>query len=250
MADLFILSAGAAAGLIEAIRPEFEARQGCTLRGEFGAVGAMKERFLAGAPCDAMISSRTVIDGLASAGHFAAGDVSTLGIVPTAVAFIEDEGAPGAHPAIGDVPALVRALTSASGIYVPDMQRATAGIHMRKSFAGLGILDRIKDRIREFPNGSTAMRAMAESAIPGSIGCTQATEIVATAGVVLAGPLPGDMALETEYCIGVPRRGAQPALAAALIDHLCAPAMAALKRRCGFEPASGSIGPREGKTSA
>ena len=46
------------------------------------------------------------------------------------------------------------------------------------------------DRLRTFPNGITAMRAMASDAVPGAIGCTQVTEIAYVPGVALVGLLP------------------------------------------------------------
>ena len=55
---LRILSGGAAHGLVEPLRPDFEAATGCTIDGVFGAVGAMKARLLSGEPADLLILSR------------------------------------------------------------------------------------------------------------------------------------------------------------------------------------------------
>jgi molybdate transport system substrate-binding protein len=43
-----LLSGGAAHGLVEQVRAPFQAKTGCTIDGEFGAVGAMKARQLSG----------------------------------------------------------------------------------------------------------------------------------------------------------------------------------------------------------
>ncbi|HVQ26618.1 MAG TPA: substrate-binding domain-containing protein, partial [Planctomycetota bacterium] len=59
--------------------------------------------------------------------------------------------------------------------------------------------------LRIHPNGRTAMRAMAESS-GHPIGCTQATEILATPGLALVGPLPRGYALDTVYTAAVDAR--------------------------------------------
>ena len=64
-----LLSGGAAHGLVEQVRPAFEAATGCTIDGVFGAVGAMKARLLSGEPADLLILSRALIDELAQVGH-------------------------------------------------------------------------------------------------------------------------------------------------------------------------------------
>ena len=63
MKKLRILSGGAAQGLVEALRPAFEAESGCTIDGTFGAVGAMRARLLGGEPADLVILTRALIDG-------------------------------------------------------------------------------------------------------------------------------------------------------------------------------------------
>lgn len=47
---LNVLSAGAARGVVTALGARFLADAGCEVDGTFGAVGAMKERLLAGRP--------------------------------------------------------------------------------------------------------------------------------------------------------------------------------------------------------
>ena len=66
MTTLHILSGGAAQGLVESQRAAFEAAAGCTLAGTFGAVGAMRQRLLDGAPADLLILSRALIEELAA----------------------------------------------------------------------------------------------------------------------------------------------------------------------------------------
>jgi molybdate transport system substrate-binding protein len=69
-------------------------------------------------------------------------------------------------------------------------------------------------------------------AAPGRpIGCTQVTEILATAGVILVGPLPQAIGLETTYTAGICARAASPDLARRLVELL---AGAEERARFGF----------------
>jgi molybdate transport system substrate-binding protein len=58
--DVYLLSGGAAAGLVNPLKAEFEAKHNCTLHGTFSAVGAMKEALLQGTPCDVVILSKAI----------------------------------------------------------------------------------------------------------------------------------------------------------------------------------------------
>ena len=69
MPVLRILAGGAAQALVEKARPGFEAPTGCTIDGTFSAVGAMRDKLLAGEPADIVILSRALIDELARSGH-------------------------------------------------------------------------------------------------------------------------------------------------------------------------------------
>jgi len=70
-----------------------------------------------------------------------------------------------------------------------------------------------------FPNGNTAMAALAKAA-GRPIGCTQHTEILGTEGVILVGPLPSELGLATTYTAGIVTRAAAPELARRLIEML------------------------------
>jgi molybdate transport system substrate-binding protein len=223
-----VLSGGAAHGLVEAMRPAFEAERNCRIAGIFSAVGAMRDKLVAGDPADLMILSRALIDALARDGHVDASSVRDIGTVATSVAVRSGDPL----PALGNANALRAALQAADEIHFPDPKLATAGIHFAKVMAQLGVDDAAK--FRPAPNGATAMRALAASKSRQPIGCTQATEILTTAGIVLAAPLPPGCELVTTYTAAVTTRAAQPADAAELIRRLAAPDQAATRKRLGF----------------
>ena len=58
-------------GLVEALRGRFLAASGATVEGRFGAVGAMREALLGGAPCDVMIVTEAMLAELRDQGAVA-----------------------------------------------------------------------------------------------------------------------------------------------------------------------------------
>jgi molybdate transport system substrate-binding protein len=191
----------------------------------------MKEALLAGEPCDVLVLTQALIDGLVAEGRMAGASVAPLGRVRTGVA--ARTGSP--WPDVTSAATLKAALLASSGVYVPDTVRSTAGIHIAKVLRELGVDGLLKDRLREFPNGATAMREMAAASEAAPIGCTQVTEIKYTPGVELVGLLPTQFELATTYTAAVSAQSAQPALAAAFIALLVGDDSRALRAAGGFE---------------
>ena len=230
MTTLHVLSAGAAKGLVLAIQPQFETARGVAFASSFGAVGAMKEKLAAGEPCDLIILSAALIAVLADEGAVRPDSVAALGSVHTGIAV----PAGADRPDIADADGLRHALLAAAAIYLPDPERATAGIHFANVLRALGIYDAVRPRLRAYPNGATAMRAMADSSEPGLIGCTQVTEINYTDGVTLVGVLPREFELATTYSLAVCARAQEPALAAEFAALLAGPVSRDLRVAGGF----------------
>ena len=228
--ELHILSGGAAAGLVEPLQAGFEAAHGCRLLGTFSAVGAMKEKLLAGAPCDLVILTQALVQGLVASGHVRADSLRNLGVVKTGLAV--KTGTP--HPAIQTRADLQAAFRAAEGIYFPDPQLATAGIHFLKVLTSLGLHEELAERFRTYPNGATAMREMAKAS-GHVIGGTQVTEINYTQGVDLIGLFPQEFELATVYALGVATHAKQAALAQLLADQLCSDSTRGLRTAWGFE---------------
>ena len=139
-------------------------------------------------------------------------------------------------PAVGDAGSLKRLLEGAGGVYCPDPQKATAGIHFMKVLKALGLDGALADRLRTFPNGATAMRALSEAPEPQAVGCTQVTEILYTPGVQLAGGLPPEFELATVYTAAVCTQARAPESAAQVAALLASPEAAQLRRSGGFDP--------------
>jgi molybdate transport system substrate-binding protein len=227
---LTILSGGAANGLVAALSPQFKAETGADIDGTFGAVGAMRDKLVVGAGADMLILTSALIAELTTTGHVVAGSAADLGTITTGVAV--RRGDP--PPAVGDADALRTALRAADGIYFPDPKLATAGIHFAKVLERLGIADEVAPRLRTFPNGQTAMAALAAQQGGRPIGCTQITEILNTKGVTLVGDLPPEFALATVYTLGICTKAQSPDLARHFAALLTAEASRDLRRKLGF----------------
>ena len=222
---LKLLSGGAAQALVGRMKGARD------VQGTFGAVGAMRDKLLAGEPCDIVILTQALVDELTRQGHVVAGSAAPLGVVKTGVAVKSGEP----RPDISSRDALKAALRAAGGVFFPDPQKATAGIHFMKVLRTLGIDEELRGRIHNFPNGATSMGELAKSAERGAIGCTQVTEILHVAGVELVGLLPKEFELATVYTAAVCTKAQSQVEAREFVQLLASQAAATARRECGFE---------------
>ena len=211
MLILKILSGGAAASAVKGIQAAFETDNRCTIEGSFSAVGEMRDALLNGAPCDVVILTRAIIEQLITSGHVQPGSARSLGKVQTGIAV--KQGA--AAPQVDSPETLAQAFRQAKAIYCPEQD--------------------VNSKLREFANGATAMKEMAQCNEPNLIGCTQATEINYTAGVVLVANLPKAFELSTDYTLGVCTQTTQPVLAQTLAAWLTGAQSEQVRRQGGFE---------------
>lgn len=230
MSSLKILSGGAAQGLVASVAPKFKAMTGLDIAGEFGAVGAMADKLRAGTPADIVVLTAALIADLARENLVAGASIADIGLVETAIAI--RPGDP--QVTVGSVAALRDAFLAAGAIFVPDTKASTAGIHVAKVLEQLGIANGVAGRLKIFPNGATAMRNLAASTAVRPIGCTQSTEIINTAGVMLSGSLPRGCELSTVYTAAVATQAADVRHAQDLIDLLTAADQRELRNRAGF----------------
>lgn len=228
---MHVLSGGAAAAVVKAVAAEFEQQTGRRIEGTFSAVGMMRDKLVGGAPCDLVILTKPLIAQLIETGHVVAGSARSLGLVKTGVAV--RSGTP--HPPVKTRAELHAAMSAAQGIYFPDPEKATAGIHFMNVLKALGLDETLRERFRVFPNGATAMAEMARSTEDRLIGCTQVTEINYTEGVDLVDALPAEFELSTDYTLGICTQAQYPEQARQLAGLLTGQASEAVRRQGGFE---------------
>lgn len=230
MNTLNLLSGGAAQGLVASLAPTFKAMTGFDIAGEFGAVGAMADKLRSGTSADVVILTATLVSKLAAENRVAPPSISNIGVVETAIAVRAGDPLVAAS----DAASLRSAFLAADAIFIPDTEASTAGIHVAKVLNQLGITDIVAARLKISPNGTTAMRHLAESGATRPLGCTQSTEIIATDGVILSGSLPQGYDLATMYVAAVTARTAAARQAQVLIELLTAADQSELRERAGF----------------
>ena len=228
---MHVLSGGAAAAVVKAVQAEFEKNTGTSIHGTFSAVGQMRDQLVGGAPCDVVILTKPLIDQLIASGHVVAGSARSLGRVKTGVAVRSGT----AHPSVKTRAELHAAMSAAQGIYFPDPDKATAGIHFMSVLKALGLDESLRSKFRVFPNGATAMGEMAKSNEDHLIGSTQVTEINYTPGVDLVDILPQEFELSTDYTLGVCTQSQNPKHAQLLAELLTGPATESVRQQGGFE---------------
>jgi molybdate transport system substrate-binding protein len=228
---MHVLSGGAAAAVVKAVQAEFETSTGSSIHGTFSAVGQMRDQLVSGTPCDVVILTKPLIDQLIASGHVVAGSARSLGKVKTGVAVRTGT----THPSVKTRAELHAVMSAAQGIYFPDPDKATAGIHFMNVLKTLGLDETMRSKFRVYPNGATAMGEMAKSQESGLIGCTQVTEINYTEGVDLVDVLPAEFELSTDYTLGICTHAQSPAHAELLADLLTGAASATVRKQGGFE---------------
>ena len=231
MAEIRILSAGAAQAVVERIAAEWHLESGNEVKGEFSAVGAIRQRVLDGAAVDVIILTGALIEELVASGQVAAGTRADLGKVGTGVAV--RAGTP--LPDVSSAQAVRGLLLAAGAVVCPDPATATAGKVVMQLLERLAVSGEVNPRMRHFPNGYAAMQWLAGSRGQNEVGITQITEILANPGVTYAGPLPGELQAKTVYSAGVAAKAAAPGPARDFIARLTSGTARAVLAKAGYE---------------
>lgn len=240
---LRIRSAGAAQGLIQALRPAFTSAQSVTLSAEYANVGATFEQVVRetdsgiGA-CALAVLTPPFLARLQEAFGTRVRAAGSLGFAATGLVSAEDGHA---YP-IESSAVLRQTLESLDALLAPDMENSTGGRQLRHVLEGLGVRESLAPRIRAFAGGAAAVGALAEYQGSGArvLACAQGTEVAQAGGVRFLGGFPGAYALATEYVVAVidgPAAGAAHEFAQAMTGA----SALAVRRACGFssEPAEG-----------
>jgi len=227
-----VLCAGAAQGLVKALQGVFLEFTGARIHSSFGSVGALRDAFLAGEPCDVLIVTSPLVAELQATGRLLPGSDGMLGRVRTALAMRGESE----RPDVSTPEALKQALLAASAVYCPDIERSTAGSHFGAVLRELGITDLVAPRLRCRPNGTDAMRDLAADPSPGAIGCAQITQIRYTPGIGLLGALPPQFELAMVYGAAVSTRAAHPEHARRFVELMTGARTRVMRTQVGFEP--------------
>lgn len=232
MPKIKMLSGSAAQGLVAQLHESFLAETGCEVECVFDAVGTIEGCLVDGDKADLVALTDAQITQMVREGHVVPGSARILGVVKTGVAVRKTDTVPD----VSTPDALEAALLAAEGIYIPDPEQTTAGAHFMKVLRKLGLEgENLAARLRIFPNGDDAMVELAKGKGKGLLGCIQTTEIRFAPDVVVAGLLPGNLALATIYTVAITTQSSNPEHAAQFISKLIGPDAAPLRMAIGFE---------------
>ncbi len=189
-----------------------------------GGVDAAR-RVEAGEAFDLVFLASDAIDKLAAGGHVVA--ASRRAIVDSSVAIAVRAGA--AAPDVGSEEALRRAVLAARAIGYSTGPSGTALVRL---FERWGVADTLKDRLVQARAGVPVGTLVASGEV--EIGFQQLSELMHLEGITLLGGMPPGLEITTTFTGAVATR-ATHAEAQAVLDFMCAPDQAALKRRHGME---------------
>ncbi len=228
-----VLSAGACKGLFQALFAK-QLNNG-KLQAAFGAVGAMQEKLLGGEACDILVLTIPMLEKLAAQKWVVASSITPIGEVGTGIAV---PATMTSWPAVHTPDVLKANLLAATSVHFPDPARATAGIHFKSVLDQLNIYAALESRCHLYPNGATAMAALASGSralghMP--IGCTQVSEILYTPGVSLVAELPPPFVLRTVYAAALTPAGLESPRALEMINKLCSSKSLVLRHKGGFK---------------
>jgi molybdate transport system substrate-binding protein len=229
-ADLVVFSAAAMKGALANLPEEYLAASGDHVRLVYGTAGQVRDRAVAGQPFDLVIAPPTALAALAARHLVIENSEKDVARVRLGVAV--KTGAP--MPAIGDDQSFAKLLLDAPSIGMADpASGATSGIYLAKLIDRLGIGDKVSPKLKYYPEGQTAMEAMARGEV--SLGLGQISEIEPVRGVSLVGPIPEDLQLRTTYAAGIGANSQSPDVARKLLAYLSGPAVQAALKANGFD---------------
>jgi molybdate transport system substrate-binding protein len=229
-ADLVVLSSAAMKGALQDLPQRYLAATGDHVSVIYGTAGQVRDRALSGQAFDVVIVPPEPMKGLI--GRHLVKDGSQLDIARVRLGLAVKAGA--ALPGIGDDQAFKQVLLNAPSIGMADPATgATSGIYLAKLIDRLGIGDVVGPKVKYYPEGQTAMEAMARGEV--SVGLGQTSEIKPVHGVALVGPIPQDLQLVTTYAAGISAKSEHPDAAKKLAAWLTAPTVQTSLKANGFD---------------
>jgi molybdate transport system substrate-binding protein len=233
IAPLRLFGAGATEASVRDEIGAFQTQSKLTVDLTFGAVGALRDKVLAGEPADVVIVTPAIITMLDAQQLVHAGSQVNLGRVGGGLAV--KAGTPA--PAIGTAEQFKQALLAADEVYYADPAVATAGATLMKVVDSMGIGDQVRAKGHLAPGGKEAMQAMTQSTAAHAVGVTQLSEILSVPEATLVGPYPAELNVaKTVYTAIILEHSERLADAQKLVQFLAGAEFQARLAQSGFEP--------------
>ncbi len=226
--SLKLLSSMATRELLNVLAQQYQLQTQQEIVAEAAGGVDVAKRVRAGEAVDVVVLSRTAIDSLVAAGCLLPD--STADLVESGVAIAVRAGAP--RPNVDSEEAVKRAVLDSKTL---SYSSGPSGVYLEKLFERWGILQDIRGRIVVAPPGVPVGSLVASG--KAELGFQQSSELMTLPGIEVIGPLPPAIQTITVFSGGISPGCAQPELARALLNYCKSPAVAAIKRRFGMDPA-------------
>ncbi len=230
MAKLRILSGGAPKEIFSKLTPRFEQQSGNKVEFVFAVMSTLRDKVAAGEPADVLVMPTNILDDYQKAGVVRAPDRAILGLV--SINAVVRTGAP--KPDLSTPDKVKQAILNSRAITHATPGATPSGTHMGKLIEQMGIAEQMKSRIIHRPalEGGVQLVASGEA----EIGFYPKSEVINTAGLTVAGPLPASIQLTTIYGAAVAAASTSPDASAAFIAFMADPAHRPAWTLAGFDP--------------
>jgi molybdate transport system substrate-binding protein len=192
-----------------------------------GGVEAAK-RIAAGEPFDAVVLAAGALETLIAQRHVVAD--SRVDLVKSPMAVAVRRGTP--PRAIGSEDEVKEAVLSAERI---GYSTGPSGDHLLGLLTRWGVAATVKDRLVQARPGIPVGSLVASGEV--EIGFQQLSELLHVDGLEVLGLLPDSIQGTTTFSAGVTHASTQPERVRTLLAFMASPAVAAIKRENGMEPA-------------
>jgi molybdate transport system substrate-binding protein len=228
-ATLKAISSMATRQVLRELARAWEQRSGQKVEIEsVGGVDAAK-RVAAGEPFDLVFLAGDAIDKLVAGGHVLPG--SKVDLMDSGVAIALRQGS--ARPDLSSEDALRRAVLAAPTV---GYSTGPSGVALVKLFERWGIAQELQGRLVQAPPGIPVGSLVARGEV--ALGFQQLSELIHLEGIVVAGPMPAPVQINTTFSGAVCAASSQAADARELLAFMASPEADAAKRRNGMEPAA------------
>lgn len=215
----------------DVVVPQFEKSSGHTVRMSYANIGTLTERVRKREAADMAVVSPRQWDSLRKEELFVP-DVRVR-IAHVAVGVAVKKGA--SRPTVGTNDDLRKTLLSVKSVGISNPEGGgTTGNVALIVFERLGITAEMKAKTRIVKDTATLVQQVANGEI--EIGISPATFIAQSTIVDLAGVLPGDLQVYTEFWAGITTYARQPEPARALVKFLRSPEVEPVFKAMGANP--------------
>ena len=233
--EIRVMTSGAFAAALQALKPDFERASGSTLTivSGAGAPDSIPNRLQRGEQTDVVIMAAAGIDELVTAGRVV--PRSRVDLARSSIGIAVRAGAP--KPDISTVDALTRALLQAKSVAYSS---SVSGIYVSTElFQRLGIAAQLMPKSRRIETGPVAAVVARGEA---ELGIQQISELRPVAGIEVVGPLPPAVQRVTVFCAAAAAGSTNPIGGRALIAFLASPAASAAIAKSGMDPVASQAG--------